>query len=454
MLIDQSGRIWAMRFDQMAVQEAISLRKDRDEDRVLSIAGGAPLDGSDFARVTNGVAVVPVRGMLLRSMNYWFWSYEEIQRDVALALASDEVGAVILDVDSPGGYSAGVGDLAAWLRDQGAAKDKPIHAFVGGMAASAAYNIASATHEIGMGSSSAAGSIGTVIEYVDVEPMWEKLGAKMVRVVAEQSPNKRLDPHSEEGRAEMQALVDAGAAEFIASVAAGRNVSEDTVLSDFGQGLVFDSSEAIRRGMADRRITLHDMIAELAGRDNAIPAVPAAAEEESPMNWESITSAALREHCPGIVTEIEDAATAAANTDRQGAIDAAAEAARTAERERIMEIDEIAVAGHEDLVSAAKADGKTTAAQLALQIVKADKAAGGTMLSSRESDDDSLGVPPAPQSGSGPAAPASGSIEDRAKAAWNKDADLRAEFGDDFDTYLAFAKAEESGQARVKRPAA
>jgi hypothetical protein len=42
-------------------------------------------------------------------------------------------------------------------------------------------------------------------------------------------------------------------------------------------------------------------------------------------------------------------------------------------------------------------------------------------------------------------------IEDRAKADWDKDADLRAEFGSNFDAYLAFAKAESAGLARVKR---
>ena len=40
-------------------------------------------------------------------------------------------------------------------------------------------------------------------------------------------------------------------------------------------------------------------------------------------------------------------------------------------------------------------------------------------------------------------------IEDRAKHAWDKDPDLRAEFGDSFERYFAFAKADEAGRARI-----
>lgn len=450
MLVDRSGRVWAMRNDPHAIQEAMSLREARSDGRTMSIAGGSRLDGSEFARVVSRVAVVPVRGMLLRSMNWRFWSYEEIQRDVALAVDSDEVDAIVLDIDSPGGYSAGVSDLADWLRGEAREAGKPIHAFIGGMGASAAYNIAASCEVVGMGSSSSAGSIGTVIEYVDMEPFWEQEGARIIRVVAEQSPNKRLDPESAEGQAEMQALVDAGAAEFIASVAAGRGVSEARIMADFGQGLVFDRDDAIRRGMADTRTTLSKMIAELAGRDTQTNAAPAAAAQETHMNWESITSDQLREHRADLVADLEAKAKADAEKDAE----TKAKAAADAERARILAIDEVAMPGHEDLVSTAKSDGKTTAAELALQILKADKAAGSRALDTREADDGQVAVPSTPQAGSSTLSlPEGAPIEDRARAEWDKDAKIRAEF-DTFETYLALRKAEDAGRARVLKKSA
>ncbi len=56
------------------------------------------------------------------------------------------------------------------------------------------------------------------------------------------------------------------------------------------------------------------------------------------------------------------------------------------ERARLQAIEDIAVVGHEDLVNAAKFDGKTTAEALAVQILKADKARGAQMLTARMKD--------------------------------------------------------------------
>lgn len=152
------------------------------------------------------------------------------------------------------------------------------------------------------------------------------------------------------------------------------------------------------------------------------------------MDWASITLAALREHRPDLLTTIE---TAAATT------------AAAAERDRLREIDEISAEGHEDIVAAAKADGTMTAATLALAILKAEKAAGKTLLAARADADASAQVPVIAPAAS--TTLTTGPIEDRAKAEWDKDADVRAEFRDSFANYLAYRKAEESGAARIKR---
>lgn len=440
MLVDRSARIWAMRRDEIMAADAAQHREALRAGTAL--AGGPLLEGSDFARVIDGVAVVPVRGLLMRQMSFWRWSYEEILRDVALAQADRNVSTIVLDVDSPGGLASGCADAARAIRASG---PKPVTAFVGGMCASAAYWLASAAGRIVLGSGVHVGSVGTVIEYVDMEPMFEKMGARIVRVVAAQSPNKRLDPESPEGQAEMQALVDAGGAEFVAAVAEYRGVSADVVLDRFGQGLIFDGDEAIRRGMADARGTLDTIIAELAGR-GAVQAVPAPAAEETPMEWASITLAGLREHRADIVTEIEGAATAAAEAGRQTAVTEAV----AAERARIAAIDEIAVPGHDALVAAAKADGRS-ADQLARDILKAEKAAGGDILSGLRAADAAIAVPPVPAAPAAQAA--SGTPEEQAEAAWDKDAALRAEFANDKAAYLAFARAAAKGLARVLRKA-
>ncbi|OAO02707.1 hypothetical protein A8B76_05030 [Roseovarius indicus] len=447
--------MWSLRRDEAMIAHMAQIRADARESGAMpeALAGGERLFDGSFARIIDRVAVVPVWGLLLRRFNWFTWSSEEIRRDVDAAKGDSRVDAIVLDIDSPGGLAAGVDDLTEWLRDARGG-DKPLEAFVGGMAASAAYNVASAASRITMGSSALAGSIGAVIEYVDMEPMLEAMGARIVRIVSEQSPNKRLDPESPEGKAEMQAIVDAAGADFVASVAAGRGVSEAQVLDRFGQGLVFSADEAVSRGLADRRGTLEALIAELAGRGDTTGAAPAAAAMEDPeMDWDKLTAAALREHRPDIATELEEAALTGVHVNSVDEDALRAEGAE-AERKRLAEIDEVAVAGHDDLVAKAKADGKSTAADVALQIVKADKAAGKTHVDGLRAVEDALDPPPSDAPGAnagGTSEPdAHAPIEDRAKAQWNKDASLRAEFADDFDSFLAFAKADEAGRARIR----
>ncbi|MEC9434488.1 MAG: S49 family peptidase [Pseudomonadota bacterium] len=452
MIVDRAGRIWAMRPDDLS-PVMLRERERQREQGSDALAAGRALEGSDFARVVDGVAVVPVSGPLLRSLNFWAASYEEIARDVRLALDDRQVRAIVLDVDSPGGLVAGCQDLAEWLRSD---LGKPIETFVGGMGASAAYWIASAGRRITLGSGAVVGSIGTVIEFWDLDPMFEAMGAKIIQVVSDISPNKRLDPSSPEGRAEMQAMVDESGPAFLAGVAANRNVTEGEALDRFGQGLAFAAGAALERGLADRRGTLDTLIAELAGRDLTMAAPAAAATKEVPMNWESLTTAALREHRPDLASEISDAAAdaarSAAESAAQSRVDAAREEGATAERARLAAIDEAAMPGHDDLVAAAKADPKATAGDLALQIVKAEKAKGGDHLASREAADRESRVQPAPTAGA-KSAP-SGDVEATARAEWEASADLQAEFPN-VGAYVAFKKAEAKGRVRlVSKPAA
>ena len=101
-----------------------------------------------------------------------------------------------------------------------------------------------------------------------------------------------------------------------------------------------------------------------------LPKASAVQKEVHKMNLETLKA----EH-PELVQAIRDEAIA------EGA---------TNERARIQAIEDIAVAGHEDMVMKAKFDGKTTAEALAVQILKADKARGAQMLKDRKKDAQAL----------------------------------------------------------------
>jgi hypothetical protein len=121
------------------------------------------------------------------------------------------------------------------------------------------------------------------------------------------------------------------------------------------------------------------------------------------------------------------------------------------ERDRIKGIEAAAIPGHEALIEALKFDGRTTAAEAALQILGAEKSlragAAQQLVASANPPVTTVSEPPPAQ----PAIDQDAPVEDRAKAEWDADKNLRAEFGGEFSTYLAFKKSSESGQARIMK---
>jgi len=119
-----------------------------------------------------------------------------------------------------------------------------------------------------------------------------------------------------------------------------------------------------------------------------------------------------------------------------------------AERKRILAIEEVAMPGHDAMIKAAKEDGKTTAGDLAMKIVSAEKQRGAKTMKTMEDDANEQPVVQPTTQATNPSVDASAPIEDRAEAEWNGSPSIRDEFGTK-EAYLAFRKAEDQG--RVKR---
>ena len=130
------------------------------------------------------------------------------------------------------------------------------------------------------------------------------------------------------------------------------------------------------------------------------------------------------------------------------------EAGTKQERERIQGVESQSIPGHETLIQTLKFDGKTTGPEAAVQVLQAERAARGNALNTMRTE----APPPVKPSADQPAKPSNAndqrSIETRTKEAWDADPQLRADFGDNFDRYFAYQKANENGQVRVFNPGA
>jgi capsid assembly protease len=245
----------------------------------VSAIPGTPIEGAQAAYRRGSVAVVPVIGPIVRygsmfsSMSGGASSVGSLALDFNLALADPDVTAIVLHVDSPGGETNGIAELADMIYD--ARTSKRIVAYVSDLGASAGYWIASAAHEIVAAETSALGSIGVVAAVRDPS----KSGDGEIEIVSGVSPKKRVDVRTKEGRQEIQTLVDRLAAVFVSTVARNRDVDPETVTTDYGQGGLLVGQDAVDAGLADRLGSFESVIRELdSGR---APTRPAAASPDT-----------------------------------------------------------------------------------------------------------------------------------------------------------------------------
>jgi capsid assembly protease len=252
------GQPWAIQPESLQQILAIAERLG-DGPEAVAAELGRPLENTRTVRTREGVAIVPVTGPIFRRANMFCQcsgatSVEVLGRDLRTAAANPDVKAILLEIDSPGGEANSIEELAgviAELREK-----KPIHAYVGGLGASAAYWIASAAETITAGRTALLGSIGVVMG-------WRRSEEDEVTFVSSNAPNKRPDVDTEAGRAEVQRIVDELEDVFIGAVARNRGVARAVVLQDFGRGGLVMGPKAVRAGMADRTGTFEGLFRKL-----------------------------------------------------------------------------------------------------------------------------------------------------------------------------------------------
>lgn len=252
---------------------AIVTREDRPVPEAVEAKPGTKIDGAESGMYRRGsVAVVPMIGPIFRYADFFTGlcggaTVDRMARDLCMARDDPTVSAIVLAIDSPGGEVTGVAELAGMIRQ--ASGVKPVVAYVEGLGASAAYWLASAAGEIVCESTAILGSIGVVTGYVKRD---DPPGRRSYEFVSSQSPNKRPDPATEKGRAEIQRTVDDLAEVFIAAVAEYRDTTPEKVASDFGQGGLLVGQKAVDVGMADRVGSFESVLEELAAHGR--PGVP------------------------------------------------------------------------------------------------------------------------------------------------------------------------------------
>jgi len=232
----------------------------RGDPEALAVKRGTALEGSRTVEMRGNVAIIPVMGpifpraSMFESISQAAVSVETLARDLQTALDDPAVASIVLNIDSPGGQVSGIHEFASQVFYAGSVK--PVVAYIQGTGASAAYWIASATSKIFADAAAVVGSIGIVATI-------PKNDGKTLSIVSSRAPKKRVDPETEEGRAEVVRTLDDLHAVFVGDVAAFRGFTREEVEQNFGQGGVLVGARAVAAGMADALGSLEGVIAEL-----------------------------------------------------------------------------------------------------------------------------------------------------------------------------------------------
>lgn len=366
---------WAMEEGALRQVMEIAARETQITPQMLEAYRGQELERSERATRRGNVAVIDVAGPLFKRANLMTTfcgatAYETLRRDLQAAMDNASIRSILLNIHSPGGEAAGVAELATAINE--VRGKKPIVSYAGDQAASAAFWLGTASDEFIIGPTAALGSMGVVAGYRDTSAQDAARGIKTIEFVSSQSPYKRVDINTQEGRDRVQARVDAMAAVFVETVAKYRGVSVEHALEHFGQGDVLIGKAAVDAGMADGVATFEQVLASLARGESPKatyafnPAATGQANEEEMKTEPGATAANDKPE----ETATVNTTTVEATTEQT--VDLAAEA-RTAERKRVTDIMGLTLPGYEDMAAKAIETG-SSAHEFSAMIVTAEKA--------------------------------------------------------------------------------
>ena len=221
--------------------------------------------------------LIPVMGVLTSDCDWCGTTYGTIQSGLEKAASDPNIEQVILYVDSPGGEAMSCMETADQI--YALAKDKPVTAMVSGMAASAAYWLASQARQIVLAPSGEVGSVGVRVMHADFSGMLEEAGIKITELAAgdyktEFSP---FAPLTDEAKANAQQKLGTIYSQFLDAVTRGRGMrAAASADGKYGNGRMLQASEAMSAGLVDKLQAPRDFFRGLTPADgqNTKPGLP------------------------------------------------------------------------------------------------------------------------------------------------------------------------------------
>ncbi|HWF19128.1 MAG TPA: signal peptide peptidase SppA [Verrucomicrobiae bacterium] len=215
---------------------------------------------------TNKIAVVPVTGIISGDamQDSDFSLVTVIKEELQLAKKDDDVRAVILKVDSPGGEVLASDEIAKAIIDFRDKSHKPVIVSMGSLAASGGYYVSAPCDWIVANELTITGSIGVIMHGLNYRGLLDKIGVqpevfKSGKFKDMLSPTKKPEEISPEEKQMVQDLITETYDKFKSVVADGRKsafrrnkgqkLSDDW--TDYADGRILSGKQAYKLGFVD-----------------------------------------------------------------------------------------------------------------------------------------------------------------------------------------------------------
>jgi protease-4 len=189
------------------------------------------------------IGVITVEGAIMDSKN----TIEMLQ----IAEEDKQLKAIILRIDSPGGAVGPTQEIYEEI--QRIDKNKPIYASFGSIAASGGYYIGAATRKIWANPGTLTGSIGVIMEFMDLSKLYEfaKVSPQTVKAGRYKdagNPARALTPEEKDM---MDKLIAGVHKQFIGDIMKRRAGKIKGDITELAQGQIFSGESAMEAGLVD-----------------------------------------------------------------------------------------------------------------------------------------------------------------------------------------------------------
>lgn len=189
------------------------------------------------------IGVITVEGVIMDSKD----TIEMLQN----AEEDKQLQAIILRIDSPGGAVGPTQEIYEEI--QRIDKKKPIYASFGSIAASGGYYIGAATRKIWANPGTLTGSIGVIMEFMDLSKLYEfaKVSPQTVKAGRYKdagNPARALTPEEKDM---MDKLIAGVHKQFIGDIMKRRAGKIKGDITELAQGQIFSGESAMEAGLVD-----------------------------------------------------------------------------------------------------------------------------------------------------------------------------------------------------------